>query len=104
MIVYIQQIRVAGWIRVVLSWLLLYMGRNVNDPFHNSKGCGNSCKLWAVESVLEKLEKIFHDERVAKRVFSLISAMMPTGSPCSPKYPSNPPPLTVHSLSTHRPT
>ncbi len=22
----IQQIRVAGWIRVVLSWLLLYMG------------------------------------------------------------------------------
>ncbi len=26
MIVYIQQIRVAGWIRVVLSWLLLYMG------------------------------------------------------------------------------
>ncbi len=27
MIVYIQQIRVAGWIRVVLSWLLLYMGK-----------------------------------------------------------------------------
>ncbi len=26
MIVYIPQIRVEGWIRVVLSWLLLYMG------------------------------------------------------------------------------
>ncbi len=29
---------------------------------------------------------------------------MPTGSPCSLKYPSNPPPLTTHSLSTHPPT
>ncbi len=29
---------------------------------------------------------------------------MPTGSPCFPKYPSNPPPLTTHSLTTHRPT
>ncbi len=34
MIVYIQQIRVAGWIRVVLSWLLLYMGSHgVCPPF-----------------------------------------------------------------------
>ncbi len=29
MIVYIQQIRVAGWLRVVLSWLLLYMGASI---------------------------------------------------------------------------
>ncbi len=33
-----------------------------------------------------------------------LPAEMPTGSPCSPKNPSNPPPLTTHSLSTHRPT
>ncbi len=29
---------------------------------------------------------------------------MPIGSYCSPKYPSNPPPPTAHSLNTPRPT
>ncbi len=33
MIVYIQQIRVAGWNRVVLSWLLLYMGSSYQPGF-----------------------------------------------------------------------
>ncbi len=40
----------------------------------------------------------------APSVKSFKTLWMPTGSPCSPKYPSNPTSFTTHSLSTHRPT